>query len=330
MEVRVLFWAPFPDNGRDLPATGPRIDLRRGRCPRRGSRTSSSAPASDGSAAGPQAQGARYTAVLPSANLSYEITPELLLRGAVGRALSRADLNDLRYGESWAGQAGRLTLGLGNPALKPQFATDYDLSLEYYLSKVSYVSVAGFRKDLSDLFQSRTIQATLPLAPERVFVTQTVNLARGRVDGVEVAAQYTLGDRFGWLSGLGVSANYTHVDARTRGAAGACGFTGISPDSYNASGFYDNGRLELRASYNWRSCWTMACDWGGAGVDQVHAAYGQVDLALRYNFNPTLQLFADVTNLADADSLIDGGVGSRFIERGVSYRRVNAGARLRF
>ncbi|MBB3472619.1 TonB-dependent receptor [Sphingomonas sp. BK345] len=282
------------------------------------------------SPAGPQAQGARYTAVLPSANLSYEITPELLLRGAVGRALSRADLNDLRYGESWGGQAGRLTLGLGNPALKPQFATNYDLSLEYYLSKVSYVSVTGFRKDLSDLFQSRTIEATLPLAPERVFVTQTVNLARGRVDGVEVAAQYTLDDRFGWLSGLGASANYTHVDATTRGAAGACGFTGISPDSYNASGFYDDGRLELRASYNWRSRWTMACDWGGAGVDQVHAAYGQVDLALRYNFNPMLQLFADVTNLGDADSLIYGGVESRFIERGISYRRVNAGARLRF
>ncbi|MBB3692432.1 TonB-dependent receptor [Sphingomonas sp. BK580] len=282
------------------------------------------------SAAGPQARAARYAAVLPSGNLTLEITPELLLRGAVGRALSRADLNDLRYGESWGGQAGWLTLALGNPALKPQFATNYDLSLEYYVSKVSYVAVAGFRKDLADLFQSRTIQATLPLAPERVFVTQTVNRARGRVDGIEVAAQYTLDDRFGWLSGLGASANYTRVTARTLGDAGACGFTGISPDSYNASGFYDDGRLELRASYNWRSRWTMACDWNGPGVDQVHAAYGQVDVALRYDLDPSFQLFADVTNLGDADSLIYGGVATRFIDRSLNYRRVNAGARLRF
>ena len=280
--------------------------------------------------AGPQAQDAHYTAMLPSANAALDLTGDLMLRGAIGRVLTRADLNDLRYGQYWGGEPGRLTLGLGNPALKPQFATHYDLSLEWYLSKVSYLSVAGFRKELTNLFQSRTIAASLPIAPERVFVTQTVNQSLGRVDGIEVTAQYTLDARFGWLSGFGASANYTHVRPRLLDQPGACGFTGISPDAYNASGFYDNGRLEARVSYNWRSRWTMACDWGGPGVDQIHAAYGQVDVALRYNFNPTLQLFADITNLTDADSLIYGGVESRFINRSLTYRRVNAGARLRF
>ncbi|MEI5688882.1 TonB-dependent receptor domain-containing protein [Sphingomonas kyungheensis] len=153
--------------------------------------------------AGPQAQDAHYTAVLPSANAALDLTDDLMLRGAIGRALTRADLNDLRYGQYWGREPGRLTLGLGNPALKPQFATHYDLSLEWYLSKVSYLSVAGFRKELTNLFQSHTIAASLPIAPERVFITQTVNQSRGRVDGVEVTAQYTLDARFGWLSGFG-------------------------------------------------------------------------------------------------------------------------------
>jgi iron complex outermembrane receptor protein len=267
---------------------------------------------------------ASYTSALPSLNLRLDATDKLVLRFAAGRTLTRADLNDLRFGDNWSGSVGNLTLARGNPGLKPQFGNNYDLSAEWYISRINYVSAAVFRKDLSGLFQSVTTQETVPGAPERVFVTQTQNVSDARVQGVELGGQYALDQNFGWASGFGVTGNYTHVEARTP----TCGFSGLSPDTYNVSGFYDNGKIQTRLSYNWRSKWITSCNFDNEGVPQMHNAYGQLDLALRFNLTHKLQVFADATNLTNSDNFLYAGTPDQFVERNVNYSRFDFGVHL--
>lgn len=267
---------------------------------------------------------ASYTSVLPSTNIRLDLTDKFTLRFAAARTLTRADLNDLRFGDSWSGSVGDLSLSRGNPGLKPQFGNNYDLSAEWYISRINYVSAAIFRKDLSGLFQAVTTQETIPGAPERVFVTQTQNVSEARVQGVEVGGQYALDERFGWASGFGVTGNFTHVQATTP----TCGFTGLSPNTYNASGFYDNGKIQTRLSYNWRSKWITSCNFDNEGVAQYHASYGQLDLAVRFNLTKTLQIFFDATNLTNADNFLYAGTPDQFIERNVNYSRYDMGVHI--
>lgn len=286
------------------------------------------------SPAGPISSSASYTSFLPSANLKFSITDNMFLRLAASRTLTRADLNDLRYSVSWGGSNGQLTLNLGNPGLKPMYGKDLDASWEWYISRLSYVSVAGFRKDLTNLFGSATFSAPaaqyLPAGatglPSTITVTQTQNLSKGWVQGVEVAAQFALDQRAGWLSGFGVSGNYTHVATN---ATDGCGVTGVSPDSYNVSGFYDNGTIQLRAAYNWRARWIMACQWDVTGQPEYHAPYGQIDLAARFNLTKSLQIFADVVNLTNEKSRLYV-LDNIPIQQTLDYRRIDFGARVSF
>lgn len=267
-----------------------------------------------------------YWSILPSANFTYRFTDNIQLRLGASRSLSRGNLGDLRYFEDWGGSQGSLRLNTGNPGLKPQYSKNLDASLEWYISSLSYMAVAGFYKDISNLYgQKTTTGVTIPGAPEPVAVTTPVNVANGKVRGVELAGQFSLGDAVRFLNGFGVSANYTHVRT-TRSDASSCGVNGVSPDSYNVGGFYDDGRFMLRAAYNWRSKWLQTCDWDGSGTNQYHAAYGQVDMSARFKVTDNIQLFADAVNLTNANNYLYWG-DNRPIQRSIDYRRFDLGVR---
>ncbi|MDQ3039520.1 MAG: TonB-dependent receptor, partial [Pseudomonadota bacterium] len=100
--------------------------------------------------------GASYTDVLPSLNLVAEIRPDFIARLGAGGATARPQINDMRAGTSTprlltdpGPEQGRWTTAYaGNPELKPWKAVAYDLSLEKYFGKRSYISLAAFRKNL--------------------------------------------------------------------------------------------------------------------------------------------------------------------------------------
>jgi iron complex outermembrane receptor protein len=281
---------------------------------------------------GPKAlhsQDASYWSILPSANFTYRFTDNLQLRLGASRSLTRMDIGALRWYEDWGGEQGNLRLSRGNPGLKPQYSNNFDASLEWYASNLSYLAAAGFYKDISNFAGSRTITGVnVPGAPEPVTVTEPVNVAEGKVQGYEIAAQYNLGDTFPALDGFGFNANFTHVKT-TRSDASSCGVNGVSPDSYNVGAFYDNGRIMLRAAYNWRSKYLQTCNWDGSGANQYHAAYGQADVSVRFNVNSQLQLFADAVNLTNEDNYLYFG-NNRPIQRSIDYRRFDIGLRYRF
>lgn len=135
-----------------------------------------------------------YDHWLPTFNLSYELSDDVVLRGAVGQSITRARLDDLNANinvnrdldvcpdgngdnlpDAFDGNIfnppGRVCLNYdgGNPVLRPFEATNFDASAEWYFSDAGALSVAVFHKELDEYVQRfRTVTniATAAIDPD--------------------------------------------------------------------------------------------------------------------------------------------------------------------
>jgi TonB-dependent receptor len=274
-----------------------------------------------------------YNSVLPSANLKFDLTPEMLLRLAASKTETRPTLNQMGVDNYYGGRFGDVQTGGGNPYLKPMKSNNYDVSWEWYLSKTNYVSAAVFQKYVSDFLETRLVDMKIPQFDEIVHDTRVRNGQKGRIKGVEIAGQYAFDTAIPWLRGFGVTANYTYVDASASrevdSSTPACGYPGLSPQSYNGSLFYENSKFQARVSYNWRNHFSVDCG-GGSTQPRTRAAYGQTDASLRYNLTPTLSLYADAINLNNARTHEYALNESQFLTLEDVGRRVSIGLRAAF
>jgi TonB-dependent receptor len=187
-----------------------------------------------------------YSDDLPSANLAFELTDDLLLRAGYAKVMSRPLLNFLSPTISSittptvANTNGSLTIG--NPYLSPFRANNYDLSLEWYFSEGGLVSLAWFKKDVTNFPQTVSSAATLPeiLTPDQLAATlqtQTPQQAAwiltggpngtpgiysvrqfqdspgGEIKGWEFSYQQNFTFLPGFLKNFGVQANYTKLES---------------------------------------------------------------------------------------------------------------------
>ncbi|MGQ4582392.1 TonB-dependent receptor [Lysobacter sp. F60174L2] len=134
-----------------------------------------------------------------------------------------------------------------------------------------------------------------PLALFRVNVP--VNKESSQIDGWELNVQHMFGS-----SGFGVSANYTIVDSDLTyddyNLGDQFALVGLS-DSANLIGFYDNGRWQVRAAYNWRDEF-LSSTFDSWRPNPVYVdAYGQFDLSVGYQVTEQLSLQAEAINLTD-------------------------------
>jgi TonB-dependent receptor len=272
-----------------------------------------------------------YNSLLPSANLKFDLTKDVILRLAASQTETRPTLSQMSVDNWYGGRTGDVQTGGGNPYLKPMKSTNYDLSYEWYLSKTNYVSGALFLKNVSDFLEQRLVDMRIPQFDEVVHDTRIRNGQKGRIKGVEIAGQYAFDDALPMLRGFGVAANYTYVDASAQreGGAVSCGYPGLSRQSYNASLFFENSQFQARASYKWRNHFSVDCG-GGSTLPRTRAAYGQVDASLRYNLTPSLALYADAINLGNSRMREYANNESQFLTLEDVGRRVNVGLRMAF
>ena len=272
-----------------------------------------------------------YNSYLPSANLKLDLTKDMLLRFAASKTETRPTLNQMGVDNWYGGRIGDVQTGGGNPNLKPMQSKNFDISYEWYLSKTNYLSGAVFMKKVSDFLETTLVDTRLPQFDEVVHDSRVRNGQKGKIKGVEIAGQYAFDNSVPWLQGFGVSANYTYVDATAEreGGAPACGYPGLSPQSYNGSVFFENGQFSARVSYNWRNHFSVDCG-GGSTLPRTRAAYGQTDASLRYNITPTVAVYADFINLNNARMREYANIESRFLTLEDVGRRANFGVRMAF
>lgn len=104
-----------------------------------------------------------YDMYLPSLNLNYQVTDDIITRFAISKTMSRPNIDSLKPGfkmtEGFWGstetRGGRLNLN--NPELLPQESVNLDLSFEWYFNESSLFSTALFYKDMSN-FEEREEQ----------------------------------------------------------------------------------------------------------------------------------------------------------------------------
>ena len=237
----------------------------------------------------------------------------------------------------------------GNPALKPTYSNNFDLSLEYYLPEGGLAYVGLFDKQLTNyIVQTGTIQTiTNPVGDLDVFSSGTQvtfssfeNISTAMARGVQLV--YV--DRFRWLpgvlSGLGVNSNFTYVDSRIQIHPGVYSLLpSTSRDTANLALTYDyaDWRFDLGAYYESRNLFTVGgplytnADGTPSSVyaDQYSSARTSLDFGASYAINETISLYFGAKNLTNTKlRFTETAANDRPIQREFYDQTFTAGVRI--
>jgi TonB-dependent receptor len=217
----------------------------------------------------------KYTNLLPSFTLAYNLMPDLIARASASKSMTRANPADLRQTRVSIGDQGARQGNLTNPNLKPFKATNFDLSLEYYMTREAYVALSGFGKDLTGrpasrlqtytLAQLDALYGTIGLtdaqqqavnasggrANHLVEITEPINISdKLKVRGVELTWQQPL-DMLP-VKGFGFTANYTYTK-QTDTLPNALPVAGVPPRTNNLTVYYERNGYSFRVSRQYQS-----------------------------------------------------------------------------
>jgi TonB-dependent receptor len=105
----------------------------------------------------------KYSYVLPSIDWEADLTTDIKLRASAGETIGRPGWNALLGGVTVTSPAnfGGGNGSTGNPNLKPLLSKNFDLSLEYYYAKSSYVAGGLFYKKISNFVTSTTVKTAV-------------------------------------------------------------------------------------------------------------------------------------------------------------------------
>jgi iron complex outermembrane recepter protein len=256
-----------------------------------------------------------YFNVLPSANLKIDVRPDLVARFAVAQTMTRPDYSALAGQVSLTAPGSLTASGSGsgsNPDLKPIKSTNIDAGVEWYLAKRSLLSVGGFYMRLDNYVSYgqvtrsfATFASTQSGIPPGTVLPYTLTVpvnADGRVEGLELAYQQAILDNFGF------EANFTLANGKQTSALspvlnGDDRLVGLSKDTYNLGGYYEDAHFNARVDYTYRSSFYSGLDRKTAfsqdGIGTVSAAFGyaydqhlSAQLDMRNLNNPVLKYYA--------------------------------------
>lgn len=232
-----------------------------------------------------------FTNVLPSANIRFDLTKDLVARASMARVMSRPDYGAL---VSAVNLDDNLHTGSGgNPDLKPILSTNSDLSLEWYYAPRALLSVGVFYMDMSSYVAYGNIKRdyvdrshTLPGQPPLVATyTLSVPTNIGATNkGIELGWQQTFGV-------VGGELNYTYTDGKVSDGSQ---MVGNSKNTYNVVAFYDDGAFNARLAYTYRSSFLAGLN--NASIQHMDNE-GNLAASVNWKFNDHVEFTFDALNL---------------------------------
>jgi TonB-dependent receptor len=274
-----------------------------------------------------------YSDTLPSLNMVFEVTDELLLRFGYAEVMNRPGMLLLRPVASVSVAGSNRTVNGNNPGLGPTLADTYDLSAEWYFAEESVLALALFQKDIASFVQ--TIVQNVPYTETGLPLQQAIdacnssafgygpncnenlpwnvnapgNSPGGDLKGYELSYQQPFSFFDGFASNFGLMANYTYVDSKIDYLGVVGGVTTIvrpdeslvnlSENMANLTFYFENEKLGARISLAERDDYlTSVPGRNGTYVERTEGTTN-VDLSANYNVNDNLKLTFEALNLTD-------------------------------
>ena len=273
----------------------------------------------------PTTTGSGNTMVFPSIHLNYDATDEIKLRLSLNTGAARPDYTLLRPNFTFSDETD--TVSGGNPFAKPEKAVGVDAYFEWYMANRGFLSVGVYYKKIRDvLFSSQLPQfGSNVLNSDGIdrsvyLYNTTINGGKGEIKGLELAYSQPfegLLKSIGapeWLQGFGFQGNLTLNDSTAKTPDGRnVKLPGASDLIYNASLYYEQYGLSLRASWQKRDAWLDGLGDPDVG-DNYWGSVGRLDMSARYAISPRVELFVDANNLLDEPGIRYVGNPSRTIE----------------
>ena len=264
-----------------------------------------------------------YSTPLGNLQLKYQITPSLVLKGSWHMGIGRPDLPQLLPQFDLNETVTPGTISVNNIGLKPQFAYNGDVLLEYYAKNSLTLTADVFQKKIRNYIANYTI--TVPGGTDNGYEgkyagyrqTTAYNMGEGRFKGVELSAAQPftglmqIARDYKWLGNFGWFANWTYMWTEQIGTFPNGGgesvypgktqstrrFQNWVPQTFNAGVSYNwsNGAMVF-VKYNQRS---KAYQYSQANLDVIQKSWNTVDLAIRYPVSKTYSLLFNVNNVFD-------------------------------
>lgn len=291
-----------------------------------------------------------YKDTLPSLNIAANLTQDFIVRFGAAKVMTRPQLGFLSPGGTIS-TTGTLTINTGNPLLKPFRAKTFDSSFEYYFGKNAFIGLGLFQKNIDTYIQSLRNQMSfretgLPLSllpanftgEEEFAVTAPINTDGGKLKGFEINYQQPFTFLPGWGRNFGTVLNYTKVSSKIEYAISPTSadrivddLLNLSPKSWNATFYYDDGKFSARLSGAKRSSFlTRVPGQNNNDVEGKNETFN-VDVSLSYKWNERLEFTLEGVNLTNEpnDQFISRARNSVVVNN-VTGREFLAGLRYKF
>ena len=278
----------------------------------------------------------KYTEVLPSANINFFPTDDIVVRLAGSRVLARPAITFLTPGtDTYRNRSTGISNiygganGGGNPYLRPYIANQFDLSFEKYFDRDTAFALAFFYKDMDTFITQDRVESG---PPENTVRFTAANGAGGHILGIEATVQHTFASLLPEGYGdVGVYATYTWTDSNIELSetfnSSTFGLDGQSEHLGNVTLHYHRDKFGARASYRYRSEFTRPQR--PARAFTINRSEGDLSFQVSYDFNKQLRLFVEGWGLLDEPRDNYHGLDSlqgqytlfgRNIQLGASYR----------
>ncbi len=258
-----------------------------------------------------------YTDYLPSLNLAYAATEDIVLRAAWSKNMQALDLaqwgKGKRVGQVYTESCNCMRVNggdlLGNPDLNPWRSSNYSLSAEYYGGEASMAYIATYGISIDEFTEQETIMLDEPdsdgvnRGPHPF--NATVQKEGGEVTGYEIGGKLAFSDVLdvAILSNFGLDANYTYSDS-SQEAKDVSGkdlpFTGMSKDTYNFIVWYEQEEFSMRLAYNARSPRLMTAGNESTGGQSLYQDdYAQLDFNATYYMTENVNFYINGSNITE-------------------------------
>lgn len=270
-----------------------------------------------------------YDDLFPSVQLRYAVSDATNMRVAVTRGIARPDYAALApttlgtpNSQVPGGAAFNQSVTIGNPNLRAEYAWNFDVLFEHYMPDDGLISFGGFYKDLHDIIYNQRFQnySGPIVAYQGAGYTVPLNGPGGHLIGWEADLEQRFGGLPGAFSGLGVAANWTHVNSYALIPNGtfdstATGFVPsalparraplfrTSPNIGNVSGTYSYGRVYARLAWVYQGANIASYGDGSSDPtsgDTYFYAHSQIDASLYITVIEGTQLQLQALNLNNA------------------------------